>query len=102
MIHGWGRLPLVEGIEQHENRAEGDDATENQLIFALFDVDALDERIYSRKSIREIVESILKPLECFALPFEGLLSLNRYTDLVVYQVVGAKNMQIELPLIIIE
>jgi hypothetical protein len=80
---------LVESIEQHENRAECNDTREDELVFPLFDVDALDERIDPRKGVCEIVESILKPFERFTLRLERFICFNSYTDLVINQVVGA-------------
>lgn len=80
----------MKGIEQHQNCAERNDDRENQLILPFLDVDALYKRIYPGKVVRQVVESILKPLERFSLTFEGLLCFNRYANLIVDQVVGAK------------
>lgn len=49
----------MEGIQKHQNGAEGDHRAEDQLIFSLLDVDALQERVDARKVVCQIVESIL-------------------------------------------
>lgn len=53
----------MESVEQHQNCAERNDRSENQLIFALLNVDALQEGIDAGKGVGEVVETILKTLE---------------------------------------
>lgn len=60
----------MKGIQQHQDRTERNDPTENQLIFALLYVDALQKRIDTRKVVGQVVESILKPLKGLPLTFQ--------------------------------
>lgn len=60
----------MKGIQQHQDRAERNDPTENQLIFALLYVDALQKRIDTRKVVGQVVKSILKPLKGLPLTFQ--------------------------------
>lgn len=53
----------MESVEQHQNCAKRNDSCENQLILALFDVDALHEGIDSWEGVGEVVETILKTFE---------------------------------------
>jgi len=76
----------MKSIKEHEDCANGDYSSQNQLIFPLLNVDALYEGIDSWESVGEIVEAILKPLEGTTLPLQRLLRLDRYAYLVVYQI----------------
>lgn len=73
----------MEGIEQHEDGTKRNDATEYELILALFDINPLNEWIDARERIGEIIESILKLFKSFALPLQWLLSFHCNANLVV-------------------
>lgn len=69
-FHAYFTNHLMKGIQQHQDRTERNDPTENQLIFALLYVDALQKRIDTRKVVGQVVESILKPLKGLPLTFQ--------------------------------
>lgn len=80
----------MKSIQQHENCAERNYAAQNQLIFPLFHINALNERIDTWKCAGDVVKATLKTFEGFPLSFQVLLGFDCNGYLVVDQVVGAK------------
>lgn len=80
-------------VHQQQNRADRDDAAEDERLAPLPDVDPLDEARYQREPVRDVVHSRLEALHVLPLARQVLLGLHRDANLVVDHRAGTEKFE---------